>query len=141
MKQLFLDTATLLYATGTEHPLRRPCRDLLAGAAAGELELHVSVEAVQEYLFHRMRRGDRARAVAEASGVLDVCRVHAFDVTVARRAIDLVANSRLRGRDAVHAATALTAGFEAIVSPDADFDHAPGLRRTPPHEALGTLRG
>ncbi|MBK6871617.1 MAG: type II toxin-antitoxin system VapC family toxin [Kineosporiaceae bacterium] len=137
MKHLFLDTATLLYATGTDHPLRRPCRDLLAGAAAGELELHVSVEAVQEYLFHRMRRGDRPRAVAEALQIMEVCRVHAFDVAVARRAIDLVATSPLRGRDAVHAATALTVGFETIVSPDTDFDHAPGLLRTPPQDALG----
>lgn len=73
-------------------------------ATRGEVELYVSVEALREFLFHRMRRVDRAP---------------------------------LGGADAVHAATALVHGFEAIVSPDVDLDHAPGLRRVEPGSALG----
>ena len=38
----------------------------------------------------------------------------------------------LRGRDAVHAATALEHGLVTIISPDPDFDGAPGLTRIEP---------
>lgn len=48
------------------------------------------------------------------------------------RALDLVMNSVLGGRDAVHAATALSLGFDDIVSADRDFDAVPGLRRIAP---------
>ncbi|GAB96796.1 hypothetical protein KILIM_049_00140 [Kineosphaera limosa NBRC 100340] len=50
-----------------------------------------------------------------------------------------MAEGHARGRDAVHAATALAADFSAIVSCDADFDDIPGLRRLEPEEALEGL--
>jgi predicted nucleic acid-binding protein len=138
VKHLFVDTATLLYATGGNHPLRQPCRALLVSAAAGAVGLHISTEAVQEYLFHRMRRVDRTAAVAQAIEVMGLCKLHPFDEAVVRRMIDVVATSEIRGRDAVHVATAQVAGFAAIVSPDTDLDRAPGLRRLSPREALTT---
>jgi len=63
-----------------------------------------------------------------------MCVLHTFDDEVLTRALDLAGNSELGGRDAVHAATALTAGFEEIVSADRDFDAVPGLRRIAPAE-------
>lgn len=39
-----------------------------------------------------------------------------------------MAGSTIRGRDAVHAATALQSGFDLIASTDPDFDEVPGLR-------------
>ena len=53
------------------------------------------------------------------------------------KALDLTATTRIGGRDAVHAATALLAGFDAVVSPDRDFAVVEGLRRLDPAEALG----
>jgi predicted nucleic acid-binding protein len=61
-----------------------------------------------------------------------MCVLHPFDEVVLARALDLVMNSVLGGRDAVHAATALSLGFDHIVSADRDFDAAPGLRRIAP---------
>ena len=134
MRRVFLDTAVLALAVGGEHPLRASCRRYLEQAAAGELELHVSVEALQELLFHRMRRGDRAEAVALARDVRDLCHVHPFDGAVLARMLDLVATTALGGRDSVHAATAQAAGFSEIVTPDSDFDGVPGLARRTPGE-------
>lgn len=81
------------------------------------MEFHASVELVQEFLFHRLRRVARAEAVAQARDVADLCVLHSVD------------------RDAVHAATALIDGFPAIVSPDRDFDFVVGLERIDPAAA------
>ncbi|PWD51244.1 VapC toxin family PIN domain ribonuclease [Serinibacter arcticus] len=131
-ERLFLDTAVLALAVGGERPLREACRTLLERAARGEAEIHVSVEALQELLFHRMRRGSRPDAVALVRDVRELCHVHPFEDSVLLRTLDLAATTSLGGRDAVHAATALVAGFEEIVTPDHDFDAVPGLRRRDP---------
>lgn len=103
-------------------------RALLAEAASGDVEMHLSVEAIQEFVHHRMRRGSLA-AVQEASQLRDLSVAHAFDDGVLNEALELIATTSLRGRDAVHAATALRAGFDTIVSGDRDFDVIPGLTR------------
>lgn len=64
---------------------------------------------------------------------------HAFDLDILRAARDLMSRSHVRGRDAVHAATALAAGFDTIISTDRDFDGIPGLTRRDPRE-LGEQR-
>lgn len=133
-RALFLDTAVLAYATGDEHPLRAACRDLLDQASRGEIDLHISVEALQELLFHRLRRGGRAEAIAVVRAVWAGCHSHPFDDDVATLMLDLTARTHLGGRDAVHAATALSRGFGAIVSPDRDFDGVAGLARLDPAE-------
>jgi len=135
MKRLFLDTTVLVHAAGGTHPLREPSRSLVELARSGTLELHVSTEAIQEFLFHRLRRTDAAAAVLDARDAAAFCRVHAFDASVLDRSIDLVESTNLRGRDAVHAATAQVQGFSAIVSADRDFDGIPGLTRIDPADA------
>ncbi|ANS79853.1 hypothetical protein SGUI_2457 [Serinicoccus hydrothermalis] len=98
--------------------------------------MHASAEAVQEFLFHRLRRGDREGAVAQTRAMMDALVLHPVDATVLERALQLVITTPLRGRDAVHAATALLAGFEEIVTTDDDFVGC-GLRPVPPAEAAG----
>lgn len=126
---VLVDAAVFLYAIGGEHELREPCRAVLAEPG---LELHASVEMVQEVVFHRMRRADRVDAVAVARLVADSCQLHDFDAAVLRRALSLISEGGVGGRDSVHAATALEAGIGVIVSPDADFDGIPGLTRIDP---------
>ena len=75
---VFLDTAPLLFAVGDPHPDRAGSRHLLAAAQRGELRLHVSAEAVQEFAHHRLRRTTRAEAVAQTRDVLALCDVHAM---------------------------------------------------------------
>lgn len=135
--RLFVDTAVLAYAVGNEHPRRAACHQILVAAASGDAELHASVEAVQEFLFfRRLRRGDRVTAVAEARAVRDLLVLHPFDAGVVDAMVDLVAESEIGGRDAVHAATAQLAGFGSIVSTDRAFDAVPGLARLDPESAL-----
>lgn len=133
---LFVDTGVLAHALGGEHPQRTGCQALLAAARRGDVDLHASVEMVQELAFHRLRRTDRSTAVTQARAAAELCILHPFDAEVLDRALELTATTRLGGRDAVHAATALLAGFSAIVSPDRDFDEVAGLRRIDPADAL-----
>lgn len=132
MSAAFLDPAVLLFAVGGAHPQREPCRALLAAAETGILEIHLSVEGGQEFLFHRLRRCERGLAVAQFDALNALAQWHPFDQTVLRSSRDLVAAGLARGRDAVHAATAMRAGFPSIVSPDRDFDGIPGLARVDP---------
>lgn len=134
----FVDTSVFAYALGGQHAERAPSRAVVEAATAGRLVLHASVEMVQELLHHRMRRADRDGALRQARAAAELCIVHAFDGAVLARALDLVSATSLRGRDAVHAATALQHGLPAMLSADPDFDVVPGLTRISPAEATGT---
>ncbi len=133
---VFLDTAPLLFAVGDPHPDRAGSRHLLAAAQRGELRLHVSAEAVQEFAHHRLRRTTRAEAVAQTRDVLALCDVHAMCTRWGARcsAGGSRESTPLRVRDAIHAATALSQGFDHITTA-ADVDAVPGLRRVAPLDA------
>lgn len=132
MSALFVDSSVLLLAVGGDHPSREPCRQVVAAASQGRHTLHASVEAGQEFLFHRMRRVSARAAVGETRLLRRLVVWHPFDEQVLEASIGLVAQHGLRGRDAVHAATALSAGFTGIVSTDADFEGIPSLERVDP---------
>lgn len=132
MRALFVDTSVLLLAFGAEHPDRPWCSRVIELAATGQVRLHVSVEAGQEFLFHRLRRAGTTESIGDFD-VLDRLVVwHDFDHETLRRSRSLVAQGEARGRDAVHAATALIAGFTEIVTTDTDFDGITGLSRRHP---------
>lgn len=134
MRAVFVDSSVLLLAVGGEHPLRGPCRGVLDLAGRDVLGLHLSVEGGQEFLFHRLRRGARDEALAQFAALDRLVTWHPFDAEILRASVRLVADCGLRGRDAVHAATALAAGFHLIFSCDEDFDAVPGLTRVDPRD-------
>ncbi|MDR2454519.1 MAG: PIN domain-containing protein, partial [Bifidobacteriaceae bacterium] len=64
----------------------------------------------------------------------------AFDARVLDVALELVrADDAVRGRDAVHAATAIAHGIGLIASTDPAFGAVPGLTRLTPAQALAKL--
>jgi predicted nucleic acid-binding protein len=139
-RAIYADTALFAYALGEPHPQKLPCVELLDAAGSGRLELHASVEVIQELLFHRLRRTERRMAIAETRDAAELCVLHDFGRAVLRRSIDLTERlPTVRGRDAVHAATALQHGLRDIVSTDAAFDGIEGLRRLEPSELLAEL--
>jgi len=130
---VLVDSSVPLYALGAESRWREPCRRVLALIADGEWVGVASTEMIQEVVHHRLRlTGDRARAVADARDVAELHRLVPLDETVLEKALALVENDGVRGRDAVHAATALTQGIGAMVSTDPAFDAVPGLIRLDP---------
>lgn len=135
--KLFLDTSVLVFAVGTEHKQRSHCAALIEAAARGDVEVHMSAEAIQEFIHHRMRRSSRSLALAQARAARDLALIHPFDGDVLDTAMQLIESTTLRGRDAVHAATALLGGFDRIVTTDRDFAAVPGLGPVSPQRALG----
>ena len=130
----FIDTNVLAYASGAGHSLKPVCQELLTSAMEGRVELHASVEAVQELAIHRIRRSNAEERVRLARAAAGFLVLHPFDEQVLAAALDLMESHNIRGRDAVHIATAVAGGFDAIVSADKDFDDIPGLRRIDPRE-------
>jgi predicted nucleic acid-binding protein len=131
--RVLLDAAVALYAEGSEHHMRQPSRRVLQLAASGRLEAYASAEMIQEFVFHRLRRtDDPAAAESQARDLKRLLRILPFNDAVLDTSLRLVGSGQARGRDAVHAATALVAGISVIVSPDSDLDGITGLTRVPP---------
>ena len=140
MTRALVDTAVFVHAVGADHPLRAPCRQIVRSLRERTLVLEASVELVHEYAHVRLRRlGDRGRAVAEARAIRRLVTLHPVELGDLDRALAVLADAPIGGRDAVHAATALERGIGVIVTPDTAFDHVPGLHRLDPSAALTDL--
>jgi len=129
---VLVDANIVLYALGDLEPHRSQCRALLSGLWAGSGRAYASTEMIQEVLHHRMRKDGRANALRSVRGVLPSFIVLDFDQEVLELALDLIEKTQIRGRDAVHAATALAYGISTIASSDSGFDVVPGLTRIDP---------
>jgi uncharacterized protein len=125
---IILDTTVLAYAVGEDHPLREPCRRLLAAHASGTIEATTTIEVLHEFAHVRARRRTREDAV-------NLTRLYlvALDPVVTTAA-DLDSglslfqeHPELGAFDAVLAAVALGRGAEALVSADRAFASVPGL--------------
>ena len=134
-RAILVDATVVLHALGDAEPERSQCRAYLEGIWSGPGRAYASTEMIQEVVHHRMRRHDRANAVEAARRVAATCIVLNFDHEVLEVSLSLIERTEVRGRDAVHAATALAYGIETIASSDPAFDGIPGLRRVDPLDA------
>jgi predicted nucleic acid-binding protein len=123
---IVVDTTVLVYAMGAEHPLREPCRELIAAIANGGVEATTSVEVIQEFVDVRARRRDRhdaattGRDYAELlAPLLSVTREH-----LQRGLVLFEQSDRLGSFDAALAAAASVSGATALVSADSAFSAA-----------------
>lgn len=131
---ILLDSTVPTYALGEAHRLRDSNRALLSRLVAGEFRGYASVEMVQELVHHRLRRtGDRAEAVSNGRDIVSILTILNFDREILDLSLALVErHPTVRGRDAVHAATAMAYGIERIASTDRAFDDIPGITRVDP---------
>ncbi|OJU42387.1 MAG: hypothetical protein BGN97_07670 [Microbacterium sp. 69-10] len=129
---VLVDANVVIYALGHAEPQRTRCRAFLEDLWSGTGRGYASVEMVQEVVHHRLRRGGRADAVNDARDMSKLLIVLDFDHEVLERSLELIETTSIRGRDAVHAATALAYGIETIASSDPAFDGIPGITRVDP---------
>ena len=126
---IILDTTVMAYAVGTDHPLRDPCRRILAAHADARLEATTTVEAIQEFTHIRARRRTRADAVAVARHFVTALSPITTSTQDLHRGLQLFQHHQDIGMfDAVLAAVALGRAAEALVSADRAFASVPGLR-------------
>ena len=133
-----VDSAVVVYALGADSPWRQACRQVLVQAGEQRIRAYASVEMIQELVHHRLRRsGDRALAVQQGRYASSLFTLLNFDREVLDLSLDLTERvPTVRGRDAVHAATALAYGIDRIISPDRAFDGIPGLTRLDPNQVI-----
>lgn len=131
---ILLDTTVGIYSLGEDGPQRATSRALLTRAVSGEFNAYASVEMIQELVHHRLRKtGDRQVASANGRDIGALCTLLNFDREVLDLSLDLIERvPTIRGRDAVHAATAIAYGITRIASTDRAFDGIPGLTRLDP---------
>jgi predicted nucleic acid-binding protein len=134
---IVLDTTVLVYAKGSDHILREPCRRLLAAIADGVIEATTTVEVLQELVHVRARRRGRKDAaemgrdyVELLSPLLSVTREDLLEGLYLFERSD-----RLGAFDAVLAAAAAASGATALVSADSAFAGVLRLAHVIPDEA------
>lgn len=135
---VLVDSAVVAYALGDSALERDACRRFLVQITTGSNRAYASVEMIQEVVHHRLRRtGDRTRAIREGKEACAAFTLLAFDREILDLSLELIEKlPTIRGRDAVHAATAIAYGIETIASPDSAFDDLPGVRRLDPLKDL-----
>ena len=138
---IILDTTVLAYAVGDDHPLREPCRRLLAAHGEGRVTATTTIEVIQEFAHIRARRRTRSDAVAIARQYLTAFSVLATNADDLEHGLTLFEQHAALGAfDSVLAAVALERRAQALVSADHAFASVPGLRWVDPGSAgLGSL--
>lgn len=134
---IVLDTTVLVYAKGTDHPLRNPCRELLQAIADGHLAATTTVEVVQEFVHVRARRRGRADAAALGRDYAELLSplLSVTSDDLARGLTWYEQSEQLGAFDAVLAAAAAAAGARAVVSADAAFGEVDGIAHVAPDKA------
>jgi uncharacterized protein len=122
-----------MYATGGEHPYRGVCREFLAKAVGGRVQVVTSVEVLQEILHRYVSLGRIDVGCDVYRQVVAVCRqvldIKLQDLNLAR---DLLCRYKgISARDAIHAAVMLNNGIQHIATFDKGFDCIPGIKRLP----------
>ena len=126
---LVVDTSVLVYATGTDHPLREPAIRLLRDITAQQTQATTTPEVLQEYAHVRGKRLDRPSTLAQAerlAGLLaPLTVVGQQDVLAALRLWSSTLG--IGAIDAVLASIALARDW-SIVSSDRGFGSIAGLK-------------
>jgi len=125
---IVLDTTVLSYAVGIEHPLREPCRRLLAAHGQGGIEATTTVEVVQEFIHVRARRRSREDAVGLARAFAAAFSLLAAGPEDLELGLTLFQrHPRVGAFDAVLAGVVLNHRVDALVSADGAFADIPQL--------------
>ena len=130
----FLDANVLMYAAGSAHRLREPCREALTRAVDQEVSLITDAEVLQEILhrYFSIGRPEIARTVHQSA--INLCdEVLPVEERHTTRALELLLEHReLTPRDAIHVATMEYHGLELLLSTDRDFDNLSQVERIDP---------
>lgn len=133
---IVLDTTVLVYAKGADHPLREPCRELLAAVGDGRIVATTTIEVIQEFAHVRARRRGRSDAASVAEDYAELL-APLLPVTHddLRAGLALFAQvERIGAFDAVLAAAAIGSA-KILVSADTAFAAVPRLAHIVPSAA------
>lgn len=128
--KVFVDSNVMMYAAGSEHPLKARAAEFLRAVQQGKIRAVTSTEVLQEILhkYHRLGRTDIGERVYALS--IQLCE-EVLPVTLADTdaCLNFLNISGISARDALHAAVMLNHNLTSIATFDAGFDAIPGITR------------
>jgi predicted nucleic acid-binding protein len=133
---IFVDTNVLMYAAGTDHPMRDPSRRILDSVSARSIDGVTSAEVVQEIVHRYAAIGRAEGGLALAERAMDLfAPVLPITHALMRRVPDLARRyPTLAARDVIHVATCIHEGITDILSTDRGFDSVREVRRIAPED-------
>jgi predicted nucleic acid-binding protein len=131
---IVVDTTILVYALGSHHPLREPCRGLIRQVTEGRVRATTTTEVIQEFTHVRGRRRSRGDAIVHARDYIELF-TPLLSIDEARLIDGLeihAAVERLGAFDAVLASAARAHGAHGLASADVAFGDVDGLPHLDP---------
>jgi uncharacterized protein len=131
---IVLDTTVPVYASGDDHPLRQPCRDLISAIQRGSILATTTPEVIQEFTHVRARRRGRGEAAERARELMSMLGpLLLVDEPSLSLGLRLYHEAPTLGSfDAVLAGVAIMSGATALISADRSFATVDGLRHVDP---------
>lgn len=136
MLSVFLDVNVPMYAAGSDHALKEPCKWIMEAIVEGRINAVIDTEIIQEILYRygAIRRRELGARLAEDVLAI-VPTVYSVTPEDARESIELFKRhntSDISPRGCLHAAVMLNRGIESIISVDEDFNAMEGVKRIDP---------
>ncbi|KKM11370.1 twitching motility protein PilT [Clostridiales bacterium PH28_bin88] len=135
--RVFIDTNIPMYAAGTAHPYREPCRNIIKAITSGSVDAATDAEVFQEILYRylHINRREQGLMIFDKFQTLmgdGIMPVTMRDVGLARELV--VAYPALSPRDLIHVAVMIHHEIRHILSTDRNFDTVKGIMRIDPSE-------
>ena len=126
-----------MHALGSEHPLREPCRRLVAAVRDEHVRATTTTDVIQQFVHAYARRRPRPTAAAHAHSYVTLLAplISATDREVREGLRLFERHEELDAFDSVLAATAVAHDADAFVSADCAFAAVPALRHVVPGTA------
>jgi len=133
MMKKYLDTNIFLYPVLYEDEKAKICGEIIKKAVKREILAVTSVLTWDEFVYALSKFQKSEIYKKEGKKFLHL-PIEFLDAnkTVIYKAQTLIEKYNLKPRDAIHAASALHAGAEEIISDDSDFDKIKELKRISP---------
>ncbi len=133
---IVLDTTVLVYAVGTEHPFRDPCRQLIEAITERTLEATTTVEVIQEFAHVRARRRGRADATRLSNDYAELLSplITATPEDLRAGLAIFERDEHLGAFDAVLTASAAARNATALVSANSAFAATPDVAHVVPDQ-------
>lgn len=139
MSRIFIDVNIPMYAAGTPHPLREPCRRVILAVAGGSLDAVTDAEVLQEILYRYLHIGEREKGFRVFDNFHRIMTgrilpIEEADIYQVRRFAERY--PALSPRDLIHLAIAVRHQLPEILTTDTGFDSVAEVRRLDPRGFL-----
>lgn len=131
---VYVDTNVFVFAvldTGYRGDI---ARDFLRDVVAGKKQAATAVLTIEEFIWAlKKETGDKKLAVEQGKRLMSLAQIQFLSVTesVMQEAVQLMEETSLQPRDAIHVCVAKSKKITDILSDDADFDGLDSVRRIP----------